>query len=226
MIFSKCALRPGAGLGILEHAAPHRIDQRDRRVQRLPRALDGGGVARFGAGDREIHAVGVDVFLHSRPSRRVFPRRTRRSSCVSAARCCLGEEGGGGGLDLKGFADRGAGRGIIDDRLQQRLHPRRLDIAPDLGDLGAIGGEHDGRRPAPIAVAAGQIRIGVLVDAHRQVFLRQQRLHLGVGVGGLFHHVAPVAPHRLEIEDDEALLGGGAGEQIVVPVAPFQFVGG
>ena len=137
----------------------------------------------------------------------------------------LGQEGGCGGLDLKGFADRGAGRGIVDDRLQQRLHPRRLDIAPDLGDLGAIGTEHDGRRPAPVAVAAGEIRIGVLVDAHRQIFLREQRLHLGVGVGGLFHHVAPVAPHRLEIEDDEALLGGRAREQVVVPVAPFQVVG-
>ena len=68
MIFSKCGLRPGAGFGILKHAAPHRIDQRDRGIERLPRALDRGGIAGFGAGDREIHAVGVDVFLVLAPA--------------------------------------------------------------------------------------------------------------------------------------------------------------
>ncbi|KIU01486.1 hypothetical protein QU38_01370, partial [Staphylococcus aureus] len=132
----------------------------------------------------------------------------------------LAEKGRRGGLDRAGLADRRARRGIVDDRLEQRLHPLRLDIAPDLGDLAAVRREHDGRRPAPIAVAAGEVRIGVLVDADREIFRRQQLLHLGVGVGRFLHHVAPVAPHRFEIEDDEALLGRGACEQIVAPAAP------
>ena len=140
---------------------------------------------------------------------------------VSSARASLVRNADVDRLDLKGFADRRARRGIVDDGLEQRLHPLRLDIAPDLGDLGAVGAEHDRRRPAPVAVAARQIGIGVLVDANRQIFRGQQILNLGVRIGGLFHHVAPVAPHRLEIEDHEALFGRGAGEQIVVPAAPF-----
>src|SRR5689334_25068106 len=38
--------------------------------------------------------------------------------------------------------------------------------------------------------------------------------------------MAPVAPHRFEVENDEALFGSGAREQLVVPVAPLQLVGG
>ena len=219
--FLEMRLLPRAGLGILEHAAPHRVDQGNGCVQRLPRALDGRCIAGFRAGDGEVHAVGVDIFLHLAPAADlvliglVVGLRER-----VALR--LGQEGGSGRLDLKGLADRGAGRGIVDDRLQQRLHARRFDIAPDLDDLGAVRTEHDGRGPAPVAIAAGEIGIGVLIGPHRQVFFCEQRLHVGIGVGRLLHHVAPVAPHRLEIEDDEALLGGCAREQLVVPLAPFQ----
>ena len=214
---------PGAGFGILVHAAPDRIDQRDGGIQRLPGALDRGGVAGLGAGDRQIHAVGVDEFLVLAPAAEFFLvgfvdiLRQRGAPF-------LVEEGGGRRLDLEGFADRRSGRGIVDDGLEQRLHPLRLDISPDLGDLGAVGAEHDGRRPAPVAIAARQIGVGVLVDPDRQIFRGQQFPDLGIGVGRLLHDVAPVAPHRLEIEDDEALLGLRAGEQIVAPFTPFRSV--
>jgi hypothetical protein len=63
---------PGARFGILVHAAPDRIDQRDRGVERLPGALDGSGIAGLGAGDGKIHAVGVDVFLVLAPGAEFF----------------------------------------------------------------------------------------------------------------------------------------------------------
>ena len=218
-------LGPGAGFGILEHAAPHRIDQRDRGIQRLPRALDRGCIAGLGAGDRKVHAVGVDEFQVLAPAAElVVPGFVEIFRQFRA--CLLAEEGRGGRFHFKGLADRRSGRGIVDDGLEQLLHPLRLDIAPDLGDLGAVGAEHDRRRPAPVAIAAGEIRVGVLVDTDRQISRRQQFLHLRVRVGRLFHDVAPMAPHRLEIEDHETLFGRGAGEQIVAPVAPFRPVRG
>ena len=136
-----------------------------------------------------------------------------------------GQEGRGGRLDLEGLADGGSRRWIVDHSLEQRLHPLRLDVSPDFGDLGAVRTEHDGGRPAPIAVPARQVRIGVLIDAHRQIFRRQQILHLRIRIGGLFHDVAPMAPHRFEIENHETLFGGGAGKQIVIPAVPFDRLG-
>ena len=63
---------PGTGFRILEYAAPHRIDQRNRRIQCLPGALDGGQVAGLGARDRQIHAVAVDIFLRFAPAAQLF----------------------------------------------------------------------------------------------------------------------------------------------------------
>ena len=213
-------LAPASAFRILEHAAPHRIDQRGRGVEGLPRALGRDVVAGLGAGHRIVHAVGVDVFLVFAPAAEVvFVGFVDILDEFGAL--LLGQEDRCGRLDLKGFADRRAGRRIVDDGLEQGLHPRRLDIAADLGDLGAVGAEYDGRRPAPVAVAAGQIRVGVLVHPHRNIFRRQQFGDFGVGVGGLFHHMAPMAPHRFEIENHKALLGGRAGKQLVVPAVPL-----
>ena len=68
MIFSKCGCAPGPASEYLVYAAPNRIDQRDRGIQRLARTLDGSGVAGLGADDGEIHAVGVDIFLVLAPA--------------------------------------------------------------------------------------------------------------------------------------------------------------
>ncbi len=165
-------LAPAAAFGILEHAAPHRIDQRDRGVKSLPRALGRRGVARLGAGHRKVHAVGIDVFLVFAPAAEgVFVGFVDVLGEFGAL--LLGQKNRRGWLDLKSFADGRAGRGVVDDGLEQGLHPRRLDIAADLGDLGAVGGEYNGRRPAPVAVAARQIGIGILVHPHCNVFRRQ-----------------------------------------------------
>src|SRR5260370_24898066 len=55
----------------------------------------------------------------------------------------------------------------------------------------------------------------------REIAGGQKSPNFGVRIGGLCHDVAPVAPHRLEIEDHEALFGRRTGEQIVAPSAPF-----
>ena len=72
MIFSKCGWVQEPASEYWIHAAPDRIDQRDRGVQRLPGALDRGGIAGLGAADREIHAVGVDEFLVLAPAAELF----------------------------------------------------------------------------------------------------------------------------------------------------------
>src|SRR5204863_3854939 len=45
-------------------------------------------------------------------------------------------------------------------------------------------------------------------------------LHRGIPVRGLVHHVAPVAPDGLEVEEDEALLLPRAGEDRVGVALP------
>ena len=211
---------PRSRFGILEHAAPYRIDQLDRRIEGLPRAFDRYGVAGFGAGYPIVHAVSIDVFLAVAPAAdlvlvgfivildepgALLSRQKRRS----------------GRLDFERLPDGRARGRIVDHGLEQGPHPRGLDVSPDLGDLGAVGTEHDGRRPTPIPVSARQVRVGVLIDADRQISRCQKPGDLRVRIGGLFHDVAPVAPYRFEIEDDEALLGCGAGEQIVAPIVPL-----
>jgi hypothetical protein len=65
----------------------------------------------------------------------------------------------------------------------------------------------------------GEVGVCVLIDAHR-VFGFEQIDDLAVGVGRLFDDVAPMAPHPLEIENDEALLGLRAGEELGTPIFP------
>ena len=101
-------MAPGARFGILVHAAPDRIDQRNGGIQRLPGALDRCGVAGLGARDRKVHAVGVDVFLVLAPAAEFFlvgfvdVLRQRRPPFLI-------EESGGRRLHLEGLADRRAG---------------------------------------------------------------------------------------------------------------------
>src|SRR5262249_47747023 len=53
--------------------------------------------------------------------------------------------------------------------------------------------------------------------AHGDEVLPDERGHHRVAVGRLVHDVAPVAPARGEIEEDEAMLGAGALEDVVGP---------
>ena len=52
--------------------------------------------------------------------------------------------------------------GVGHDRLEQPDHAFRRDVSAALHDLGAVGSEHDRRRPAIFVVTAGQIGTRVL----------------------------------------------------------------
>ena len=75
----------------------------------------------------------------------------------------------------------------------------------------------DGRNRGLIARV--HIRTFVAVDLDGDKVLVDDLGQLRIFIALPIHHVAPVAPHRFEIEDDEAFLGRGAGEQLVVPAA-------
>jgi hypothetical protein len=111
MIFSKCTL-VRSRLRILVRAATDRIDQRDGASVFAARLIAVASPA--SARDRQIHAVGVDVFLVLAPAAE-FSRRIRRHS--SSTRRVSLSRSGGRRLDLEGFADRRSRRGIVDDRL-------------------------------------------------------------------------------------------------------------
>jgi len=70
-----------------------------------------------------------------------------------------------------------------------------------------------------LAASNGEVRF-LLVDTNRQIFRSQQILDLRIGVGGLFHHVAPMAPHRLQVEDHETLLPSCPREGVIRPGFP------
>src|SRR5262249_15770180 len=77
-----------------------------------------------------------------------------------------------------------------------------------------------------IAVALGDVGPLVYVDPDRDEALAQRRADLGVAVGRLVHHVAPVAPRRRAIDQDEAVLAGGAGEHLGRPGLPGEALHG
>ncbi len=109
---------------------------------------------------------------------------------------------------------------LVDQGLQHLRHRRRLDIAALLVELAALAVEHDGGRPAPILVALGQGGVAVLVDLHRDEMIVDQLDHRRILVGGLVHHVAPVAPHRLHIEQHQLVLARSGGEHLLRPGLP------
>jgi hypothetical protein len=72
-------------------------------------------------------------------------------------------------------------------------------------------------------MVAGQPRIAIRVDAHCHVILANQALNLGVAVRALVHHMTPVAPHRVQVEQDKSVFFGRLREQPVVPSAlPYE----
>ncbi len=218
-LFEVC-LGPRPAFGILIDAAPHRIDQCDRSVERLPRALGRLLIARLRAQHRVIHAVRIDVLLVFAPATELLFVR----SIITGDKFVtlfLGQEFLCRWRAAKSLTNRWSRAWIVNHGLQDRGHALRLDIATELGDLIAIGPEDDGRRPAPIAIAAGEVGVGVLIGTNRNVFGSQKFVDLLVRVGGFFHHVAPVAPHGFEIEDHEAFLCRRLSEDVLMPFAPL-----
>ena len=128
-------------------------------------------------------------------------------------------------IDIVGLV-RGDRRRIRDDGVEQLREALRLDEALALDDFGAVGGEDDGRRPAVVAIAVRQVRPRILVDAQRHVVRVQHRAHGRIAVGFLVHHVAPVAPHRFKVQNDEPVLRAGLREGVGIGMQPVDVAGG
>ena len=108
---------------------------------------------------------------------------------------------------------------------QQRAMSLGRDIAAPLDDLRPVRREDDRRRPAPVAIAARRDP-GLASWSTRTVHVLgfEKRNDLGILIGRLLHHMAPMAPDGLEIENDEAVLGLCAREQVRTPLAPRQLL--
>ena len=104
-------MAPGAGFGVLEHAAPDRIDQRDGGIQRLPRALDRDGVAGSRRGRSRDPCCRRRCISGSRPSRRACPRRIRRNSWSARRAVPWSRKAEADGLTSKASPTEGPGEG-------------------------------------------------------------------------------------------------------------------
>ena len=115
-------------------------------------------------------------------------------------------------------------------------HPRKAGppIAVIAGKIGsaeerlAVGGEHRGQGPSILPadgghrglVAGVHIRPLVPVHLHRDKVLVDHRGQFGILVAFAIHHMAPVAPHRADIQQDRLVLAGGVGKSLGPPLMP------
>ena len=97
--------------------------------------------------------------------------------------------------------------------LQHRHHLRRVGLARQAGDLGAVGREQHHRRvAADLEAAAELLRAGaVAVHVHGDEALRQRGEILAVEEGGL-ELVARRAPGGAPVQQHRLVLGAGLGE--------------
>src|SRR5262249_33393532 len=94
------------------------------------------------------------------------------------------------------------------------------DVAGPDPELLPVRAEDHRRRPAPVLPAARDFRARVLVHLDRDVVLREERGDGRIAVRLGVHDVAPVAPHGLEVHEDELLLARGVCEGALVEGAP------
>ncbi|GBD11929.1 hypothetical protein HRbin23_01612 [bacterium HR23] len=93
------------------------------------------------------------------------------------------------------------------------------------GDEVPLGGKEGGGRPAPHVVALVHLRVLIVVYPNRDVEGIDKANGLRVGVGGLVHHMAPVAPDGGDGEQNWLVLPLGLQEGALSPGAPLDFVG-
>ena len=194
---------PAATGRVLVNAAPRRVDESGRGIQRLPCApgrrrvtgqgtrhvvLDVGAIQKL-LWQAQPAALGV-VIAYMGCQQTV---KLRFVQCITDA--CTGTH-------RPPF-----GRRVFGDGGQQPHEIIRRDVACALDQLGAVGGQKDQCRPTVIAKAISQRRLGVMVGAHHHEVLRQQR-HDGLAAKRLIlHDVAPVAPHCFEVQKHRLALG-------------------
>jgi len=205
---------------VLVDTAPGRIEQRTRRIEGTRGHCRGVLVA--GSGERQLvlDAVAIKIFLRDDQAAELRVVRVTVTLEQFRACHCVERAGTRRRCSLVGICGR-FGRWIGFDRLEQSQEAFRLDESLTLDDLGAVGGEDDGGGPAVVAVAIGQVRAQILVDAQRYVVRGDFILDRLVAVALFVHDMAPVAPDGLEVEQHEAMLGTRPGECILVGTRPF-----
>ena len=120
-----------------------------------------------------------------------------------------------------GLAARQRARIAIGDQAAQDLGEHLgLSKATQLEDRLGGGGQDAGGGPTPRPVALGDVRTRVGVHPDRHEVLGEQRRDLGIGVGLLLHHVAPVAPLRDDVDQDDPVLVLRPLERRALPVRP------
>src|SRR5260370_39112235 len=110
---------------------------------------------------------------------------------------------------------------MVTGRLKHRRHFIWRKIALAFDNLVAASIENNRRWPAVLFVAVREIRTRVLIEFDSNVMRLQQLDDLRIAVGVGVHYVAPVAPHGLEIEQDETVVALGFSDRIG-PRAPVE----
>ncbi len=206
---------------VLVDPSPHRIEERALLLQREDGPLERRHVAVRRAGDLQLD-VGAE--------RRLLPVPPAALGLVVVGveidERAAGDppEGGHRRGDCADVQARGRRLGaLLRRRLRLREHAAELvgrEVAAVLADLLGVRRKDDGRRPAPRAVALGEVGVLVDVDADGDEAIAQEAHHLGVAIRGLVHHVAPVAPLGRSIEEDELLVPARLGERLGRPRVP------
>src|SRR5271157_1040562 len=122
---------------------------------------------------------------------------------------------------------------VVRDGFQQALHARaagavvRREVSASIERL-AVRGEKGRERPAALAgqgahrhlVASVDVGTLVAIDLYGDERVVDNACHLGVFVALAVHHVAPVAPHGANVEQDGLILRLRQCEGGAVPFAP------
>ena len=226
-----CAVAEPAALDAVEQRGTHRAEAEADVAQRLRVAVaalaveqqaQGGGVRELRRvvrrrGAREAAEVLVEGAVDRSADLGDELRRERPAPRVSALAM-------GARLDdLR--RDRLAADvpGLVDaiQQLEQRLGRE----VGDGGEALAVAVQQRHGRPAAGVVAGVEVRPHIGVDADGDEAAAHELDDPRVGVAGLVHHVAPVAPDGGDREQQRLVLGAGALEGLGAPLEPGDLVG-
>src|SRR6266540_5545647 len=182
-----------------------------RRQVAVDQQLEGGGVGKLGSRAETavpgVKAIGdpADDPLDDRGGKRPL-RRAQSGSPLGQL----------GDLRLELLPAVGPGRRHLPE---EAPHGLRWEVRAAGEDL-ARRREEGGRGPAAHVVAPIDVRAAVIVDLHRDIGFLDQPGHLGIAVGGPVHDMAPVAPHRADVQQDGHTTAFRLLECLVTPLAP------
>ena len=87
-------------------------------------------------------------------------------------------------------------------------------------DFASVGVEDNRGGPSVVFVAIRQVGSRVLIDTDGDVSRAEESNHFRIPIRDLLHHVAPVAPARTKIEENESVLFASACKDLLGPRLP------